>query len=475
MEIQGIGSASKITIDESALREFKSGLHGSLIRPGEGEYETARKVWNGMIDKKPALIVQPADEDDVLQAVNFGRDNGLLLAVRGGGHNVAGFGTCDGGLVIDLSRMKGMAVRLKDQTARAQGGLTWGEFDKATQAHALATTGGLVSTTGVAGFTLGGGIGWLMRKHGLAADNLLSAEVVTAQGQRLKASSQENADLFWGLRGGGGNFGVVTSFEFQLYPLGPNVLGGALFYPLEQAKELLAFYRQWAQTLPEELTSMAAFLTAPPEPFVPQALVGSKMIAIALCHAGQMEQGQALVGKLRQAFPAAIDLVGPIPYISLQSMFDASAPHGIRSYWKSEYLADLSDDFVEVVVDAARQSPSPFTAIHLQQLGGAIQHKSADETAFTHREAKYVMNIIGEWIDGSDQDAENTAWVRGLWQAVQPFATGAVYLNFMDNNEGPARIRAAYGESKFARLAALKKKYDPGNLFRLNQNIPPSQ
>ena len=471
---EGPGSASKIAVGESALREFKSGLHGALIRPGEGEYETARKVWNGMIDKKPALIVQPVDDEEVVRAVNFGREHGLLLAVRGGGHNVAGFGTCDGGLVIDLSRMKGITVELKGQTARAQGGLTWGEFDKATQVHGLATTGGLVSTTGVAGFTLGGGIGWLMRKYGLAADNLLSAEVVTAQGQRLKASPQENADLYWGLRGGGGNFGVVTSFEYQLYPLGPSVLGGALFYPLEQAQELLSIYRRWSQTLPEELTSMVAFLTAPPEPFVPQALVGSKMIAIALCYAGEVEQGQAWVKPLRLALSPAIDLVGPIPYTALQGMFDASAPRGIRSYWKSEYLADIPDDFVQVVVEYFGKTPSPFTAVHLQHLGGAIQRKSADETAFTHREAKYVMNIIGEWPEAS-RDIENTAWVRGLWQAVQPFASGAVYLNFMDNNEGEARIRAAYGEAKFARLAQLKKKYDPGNLFRLNQNIPPSQ
>jgi len=471
---EGTGSASKIAVGESALREFKSGLHGALIRPGEGEYETARKVWNGMIDKKPALIVQPVDDEEVVRAVNFGREHGLLLAVRGGGHNVAGFGTCDGGLVIDLSRMKGITVELKGQTARAQGGLTWGEFDKATQVHGLATTGGLVSTTGVAGFTLGGGIGWLMRKYGLAADNLLSAEVVTAQGQRLKASPQENADLYWGLRGGGGNFGVVTSFEYQLYPLGPSVLGGALFYPLEQAQELLSIYRRWSQTLPEELTSMVAFLTAPPEPFVPQALVGSKMIAIALCYAGEVEQGQAWVKPLRLALSPAIDLVGPIPYTALQGMFDASAPRGIRSYWKSEYLADIPDDFVQVVVEYFGKTPSPFTAVHLQHLGGAIQRKSADETAFTHREAKYVMNIIGEWPEAS-RDIENTAWVRGLWQAVQPFASGAVYLNFMDNNEGEARIRAAYGEAKFARLAQLKKKYDPGNLFRLNQNIPPSQ
>ena len=471
---EGPGSASKIAVGESALREFKSGLHGALIRPGEGEYETARKVWNGMIDKKPALIVQPVDDEEVVRAVNFGREHGLLLAVRGGGHNVAGFGTCDGGLVIDLSRMKGITVELKGQTARAQGGLTWGEFDKATQVHGLATTGGLVSTTGVAGFTLGGGIGWLMRKYGLAADNLLSAEVMTAQGQRLKASPQENADLYWGLRGGGGNFGVVTSFEYQLYPLGPSVLGGALFYPLEQAQELLSIYRRWSQTLPEELTSMVAFLTAPPEPFVPQALVGSKMIAIALCYAGEVEQGQAWVKPLRLALSPAIDLVGPIPYTALQGMFDASAPRGIRSYWKSEYLADIPDDFVQVVVEYFGKTPSPFTAVHLQHLGGAIQRKSADETAFTHREAKYVMNIIGEWPEAS-RDIENTAWVRGLWQAVQPFASGAVYLNFMDNNEGEARIRAAYGEAKFARLAQLKKKYDPGNLFRLNQNIPPSQ
>jgi FAD/FMN-containing dehydrogenase len=471
---QGIRSTSKTGLDETAVRRFKSALYGPLIRPGESEYDAARKVWNGMIDRRPALIAQPIDEDDVVMAVNFGREQGLLLAVRGGGHNVAGFGTCDGGLVIDLSRMKEIDVRLKDQTAWAQGGLTWREFDRATQAHGLATTGGLVSSTGIAGFTLGGGIGWLMRKYGLAADNLLSAEVITAQGQRLKAGPYENADLYWGLRGGGGNFGVVTSFEYQLYALGPIVLGGALFYPIEQASELLSFYRQWSQTLPDELTSLVAFLTAPPAPFVPKALVGSKMIAIALCFAGEVEQGQAWVKPLRAGIPAAIDLVGPIPYIALQSMFDASAPRGLRSYWKSEYLADIPADFVKVLADYAGKAPSPLTAVHLQHLGGAIQSKSADETAFSHRDASYVLNIIGGWLEAG-QDAKNIRWVRGLWQAVQPFATGAVYLNFMDNNEGEERIRAAYGEAKFARLAQLKKKYDPGNLFRLNQNIPPGR
>jgi len=472
MANQNIRSASKTELKEPAVRALKSKLYGLLIQPAESEYDTARKVWNGMIDKRPALIVQPIDEQDVVTAVNFAREQGLLLAVRGGGHNVAGFGTCDDGLVIDLSRMKEIDVRPKDQTVRAQGGLTWAEFDRATQVYGLATTGGLVSSTGMAGFTLGGGIGWLMRKYGLAADNLLSADVVTAQGQRLKASRYENADLFWGLRGGGGNFGVVTSFEFQLHPLGPSVLGGALFYPLAQAGELLSFYRQWGQSLPDELTSMAAFLTAPPEPFVPKALVGSKMIAIALCFAGQVEQGQAALQPLRAAIPAAIDLVGPIPYTSLQKMFDASAPRGIRSYWKSEYLADIPDDFVKVLVEYAGKAPSPFTAVHLQHLGGAIQHKAADETAFTHRDAHFVLNIIGEWMEAG-QDSENIAWVRGLWQAVKSYASGGVYLNFMDNNEGEARIRAAYGETKFARLVELKKKYDPGNLFRLNQNIPP--
>lgn len=469
---QVIKSNLNTPLDESSLLEFKSHLHGPLIRPGEPEYDAARKVWNGMIDKHPALIVQPVNGDDVVSAVNFGREHGLLVAVRGGGHNVAGFGTCDGGMVIDLAGMKRIEVNPKEQTARAQGGLTWGEFDQATQAHGLATTGGLVSTTGIAGFTLGGGIGWLMRKYGLAADNLLSAEMVTAQGQRLKVSPKENADLYWGLRGGGGNFGVVTSFEYQLYPVGPTVLGGALFYSLEQAKELLSFYRQWTQTLPEELTSMVVFLTAPPEPFVPQHLVGSKMVAVALCYAGVVEQGQALVKPLRDRIPPAIDLVGPIPYTVLQGMFDASAPRGIRSYWKSEYLSDLPDHFIQVVVDAAGNASSPFNAIHIQHLGGAIRQKSAEETAFTHRDAHYVLNMIGEWMDPG-QDAENIGWVRGLWQAVQPFATGAVYLNFMDNNEGEARVRSAYGASKFARLAELKKKYDPTNFFRLNQNIPP--
>jgi FAD/FMN-containing dehydrogenase len=301
---------------------------------------------------------------------------------------------------------------------------------------------------------------------------LLSAEVITADGRRLRASAQENSDLFWGLRGGGGNFGIAASFKFQLYPVGPVVWGGAVFYPIDQAKELLRFYREWTPTLPQELTSMVAFLTAPPEPFVPKDLVGTPMVAVALCYIGDNEHGKALVQPLRDALPPAIDLVGPLPYTAMQGMFDATAPTGIRSYWKSEYLKDIRDEAIDTIIAQARAVRSPFTAIHIQHLEGAIGKVPVDETAFTHREASYVLNIVGEWMDPAADEA-NIQWVRGLWQAVQPFSTGAVYLNFMDNNEGEGRIRAAYGPQKYARLAQLKKKYDPTNLFHLNQNIKP--
>jgi FAD/FMN-containing dehydrogenase len=453
------------------LATFKPELHGKLILPNDPEYDEARKVWNGMIDKHPALIARCADVDDVVCSVRFARNHDLLVAVRGGGHNVAGFGTCDGGMVIDLSLMKQIEVDTISRTARAQGGLTWGEFDKATQEHGLATTGGLVSTTGIAGFTLGGGIGWLMRKHGLALDNLLSVEIVTANGQRITVNENENAELFWGVRGGGGNFGIVTEFTYQLHLVGPNIFGGAIFHPLANARELLQFYRTWVSTLPDEMTTMVAFLTAPPAPFVPSHLQGTPMIAIALCHIGAMEQGAELAKPLLEFEPAAIDLLGPHPYIGLQGMFDASAPKGILSYWKSEYLRGLEDDVIDMLVEGAMNMRSPFSAMHIHHMEGAVNRAHTDATAFEHRDASFILNIIGEWMGPMESDS-HIAWVRETWQSAQPYATGAAYLNFLDRDD-TQRVKAAYGTEKYARLVALKNKYDPANLFHLNQNISP--
>lgn len=455
---------------DAAIETLKTTLHGRLILPTDVSYDDVRRVWNGMIDKHPALVVQCANEDDVIRTVRFARDSDLPLAVRGGGHSVAGFGTCDDGVVLDLSPMKTVRIDPVLRTARAQPGLTWGEFDEATQVHGLATTGGLVSTTGIAGFTLGGGIGWLMRKHGLALDNLVTVDIVTAAGEHLHASAAENADLFWGVRGGGGNFGVVTSFEYRLHAVGPDVFGGAIFHPIDRARELLSFYREWAPALPDEMTTMAAFLKAPPEPFVPQDLVGTHMVAIALCHAGPIEEGEKLVQPLRALAPAPIDLLGRLPYRALQGMFDATAPKGIHAYWKTEYLAGLDDRAIATLAEHAGRMRSPFSALHVHHVEGAVKRVPADETAFAHRDARYVLNIIGSWADPAESDA-HIGWTNAVWRSIEPSATGAVYLNFL-GAERQERVKAAYGE-KYERLLELKKKYDPTNVFHLNQNIRP--
>lgn len=456
----------------SALHDFSTALHGRLIRPTDAEYDSARRVWNGMIDRRPALIAQCADEQDVVQAVNFARTEKLLVAVRGGGHNVAGLGTCDGGLVIDLSPMHGVSVDPNARTARVQGGATWGAVDAAAQAHGLATTGGLVSTTGVAGLTLSGGIGWLMRKHGLTLDNLLAVELVTADGRQLRASAAENAELFWALRGGGGNFGIVTSFSFQLHPVGPIIYGGAMFYPVRQARELLAFYGRWAATLPDELTTMAVLLTAPPEPFMPPALVGTPMIAFPMCYLGAPERGAEIVTALRDFATPAVDVVGPMPYLVLQGMFDAGAPKGIMAYWKTEYLPALGEAAIRTLVEHAGGMGAPFTQVHIHHLGGAISRVPDDTTAAGHREIPFVINAVAAWMDPAETERQ-IGWSRGLAQAIRPYAAGPQYLNFL-GDEGAERVRAAYGEKTYERLAKVKRSYDPENLFRLNQNILPA-
>lgn len=452
------------------LSELRGNMKGVVILPGDTGYEDARKVWNGMIDKHPAAIARCTDEEDIMAAVKFAREGGMSVAVRGGGHNVAGFGTCEGGLVIDLSEMKKIEINQAASTASAQPGLTWAEFDKATQAQGLATTGGLVSTTGIAGFTLGGGIGWLVRKYGLTIDNLVSVEMVTADGKRVRASVSENPDLFWGVKGGGGNFGVVTRFEYSLHPVGPQVFGGAVFYPIERAEDVLEAYSRWTRNLPDELTTLVVFLTAPPAPFIPQPYQGTKMLAIALCYTGPGEEGAKLVSPLRELKPA-VDLLGPIPYVSLQSMFDAAAPRGINAYWKTSYLRELSGAGIATLAQQAFKFCSPFSQIHIHHLGGAVNRTRKDDSAFQNRDSPYVLNVTGFWMNPADAD-RNIAWVRETWNVVQPFSTGALYVNFL-GAEGDERVRAAYGSS-YPRLLELKRKYDPTNLFRLNQNINPT-
>jgi FAD/FMN-containing dehydrogenase len=457
-------------LGEATVRELRDELRGELVLAGDTGYDEARSVWNGMIDRRPAMIARCTGANDVIAAIRFARSEGLSVAVRGGGHNVAGNATCDGGVVIDLSPMKGVRVDADARTVRAQGGVTWGELDTETQAFGLATTGGLVTTTGIAGYTLGGGIGWLMRKHGLACDNLISADLVTADGQIVHASESENADLLWGLRGGGGNFGVVTEFEFRLHPVS-QVMGGMLAWPASAAPEVLRFWREWVADTPDELCTMAAFLYAPPEPFVPPEVVGSLIFAIACCHTDPEGSAEDDLQPLRDLGPA-VDVVGPIPYQALQGMFDASVPRGSRNYWRSGYADELSDDAIATIAGHAGTLPAPMGQLHVHQMGGALSRVPAGATAFGNRESGFLMNYIGLWHDSAEDEA-NIAWVRTASDAMEPYGTGARYVNFLAD-EGEAGVRSAYERETYIRLQGLKTRYDPTNVFRLNQNIKPA-
>jgi FAD/FMN-containing dehydrogenase len=458
-------------IDAAAIQEFRQGLRGALLGPSDEGYETIRRVWNGMIDRRPALIVRCAGVADIIDAITFARTHNLLVAVRGGGHNVTGNAVCDGGLMIDLSPMKGIQVDPVRRTVRAQAGVTWGEFDHETQAFGLATTGGQVSTTGIAGLTLGGGIGWLMRQCGAVVDNLLSVDLVTADGQLLTASGAENQDLFWGVRGGGGNFGIATAFEYRLHPIGPVLMGGMLLYPASEATPLLRFYREYMATAPDELMALVAFLSAPPAPFVPEQMHGAPMVAIGFCHTGSPEEGQQAADRLRAFGPPTVDLIGPMPYTALQQLFDPSVPFGLQVYLKSDHLAGLGDDVIDTVVTHAAGRTSPLSVVILFPLGGAIGRVGERETAFGHRDAAYDYVIYSMWTEPGESD-RHIHWTRDFAAAMQPFSVG-VYVNEM-GNEGEDRVRAAYNPETYARLVALKNKYDPTNLFRLNQNIKPT-
>ncbi len=450
-------------LDQAALRELQGRLGGEIVGPGDASYDESRRVWNAMVDRRPAVIVRCTRADDVVAAVSFAQRHQLLTAVRGGGHNVAGNAVCDGGLVIDLSGMKAIRVDAARRTARAEPGLTWGEFDKETQAFGLATTGGFVPSTGIAGLTLGGGLGFLMRRFGLACDNLLSAEIVTADGQLRSASATENADLFWAVRGGGGNFGVVTSFEYRLHAVGPTVLGGLLLHPLAQAKDALRFYREFTRTAPEELTTHFVSLTSPD---------GHPVVAFALCHCGPVEEGERVVRPLRAFGPPLADLVAPMPYTAVQGLGAPLFPSGRLNYWKSSFVRELSDGAMEALTAGFAAAPSPFSIVALEQLGGAVRRIPKDETAFGDRSSDYSVVITTAWTDPADSD-KNVGWARGLWAAMRPFAADSVYVNYLDGDED--RIREAYGSGTYERLAVLKKKYDPSNFFRLNQNIEPAR
>jgi FAD/FMN-containing dehydrogenase len=450
------------TLTKPAIERFGRELRGQLLRPGETGYDAARAVWNAMIDKRPAMIARCAGPADVIRSVNFARSHGLVLSARGGGHNVAGNAVCDGGLMIDLSPMRGIRVDARRRTARADGGCTWRDLDHETAAFGLATTGGIIPATGIGGLTLGGGLGWLMRKHGLSCDNLLSADVVLASGEMVTASVKENPDLFWGLRGGGGNFGVVTSFEYRLHPI-DRVLGGMIGHPLERAPEVLSFLREFTRTAPDELVCMAVLLTGPD---------GAKILAVVTCYCGPPEQGERVLRPLRQFGPPAADQIATIPYVQLQGLLEAGFPPGLQNYWKSSFLSGLSDEAIAVAIEAFRRIPSPSSAIAFEQLGGAMSRVGEDDTAFGHRGAPFNLLVVSSWSDPTD-NARHIAWTRALAEAMQPFSAGGVYVNYLgqEADEGRDRIRAAYGPAKYERLIALKKRYDPGNLFRINQNI----
>jgi FAD/FMN-containing dehydrogenase len=463
---------SPTVLGDATVAELAEAVRGEVIRPGDEGYDEARAIWNGAHDRRPALILRCAGVSDVIRGVEFARSQDLLLAVRGGKHSIPGFSTCDDGMVLDLSPMQAVRVDPAAGTARAEAGVTWGVFDHETQAHGLATTGGLVSTTGVAGFTLGGGIGWLMRKHGLTCDNLLAADVVTADGRLLRASADENADLFWGLRGGGGNFGVATSFEYSVHPVGPTVTGGAIFYPGERAAEILRFYREWVKDLPDELTSLANLLTCPPAPFLPEEWHGKPLVAIIPVHCGSLEDGERAVRPLRGLGEPVADLLGPIPYVAMQSLIDPLWGPGAHSYMKAGWMGGLDDAAIDTLVRFRDQVTSPKTEIHVHHMGGAVARIPADATAFGDRGAPFLLNVLASTFTADGYD-DAVGWAQDLYGAMAPALTGGTYVNFL-SNEGEERVRDAYGQDKYERLVALKDAYDPTNLFRLNQNIAPS-
>ena len=454
------------------LERLRDSIHGPVIAPDDEGYDAARAIWNGAIDRRPACIARCTGVADVVAAVRFARERELLVAVRSGGHGVGGHALCDDGLVIDLSPMKGIRVDPAARIARAEAGVLWGELDRETQLHALATVGGIVTHTGIAGLTLGGGIGWLMRKHGATVDNLLSVDLVTAEGGLVTASADEHPDLFWGIRGGGGNFGVVTSLEYRLHPVGPIVLAGPIFHPLEDAREMLAFYREFIAAAPDELTTIFELSVAPPAPFLPEDVHGKPIVMVGACYAGAPEDGIEVVRPLKEFGNPLVDLLEPKLYTALQSMFDPSVPHGWHRYWKSVELPALTDDVIDTLVEHASAQTSPKSYCIVFQLGGALARAREDETAFSQRDATYNVNINAVWTEDDPEGERHVAWARDFFSAMQPHAGGRVYVNFL-GDEGAKRVRQAYGDRQYERLVELKRAYDPTNFFRLNQNIEP--
>ena len=453
----------------STVEELRAEVRGQLVAPDDPEYDEARAVYNAMIDRRPAAVVRAAGVPDVVAAVGHARENGLSVAVRGGGHSVPGFGTVDDGVVIDLFGMREVTVDAGARTARAQGGTTWGVFNDATNAHGLATTGGIISTTGVGGLTLGGGIGYLSRGVGLSCDNLLAAEVVTADGRTLTASERENEDLFWALRGGGGNFGVVTSFEFQLHPVA-EIYGGPMFFEVSDAPDVLRWYREFIVDAPEEFGGFPAWQIAPPLPFIPEDRHGDTFLAFVGCWAGPIGQGEKMLQPLHDIAPVVAEHVGPMPYPALNSAFDGLVPPGLQHYWKANFVKELTDDAIAAHVKHGPQIPVVNSTVHIYPINGACHRVAPDATAFAYRDATFATVIAGMWPDPSDNEA-NTAWVRDYYDATAPLSEPGGYVNFMAGDD-QARVRDNY-RGNYDRLVAVKRTYDPDNLFRVNQNIAP--
>lgn len=455
--------AAQPVFGPATLAEFRAQLGGAALAPGDPGYDDARRVWNGMVDRRPALIARCANTADVVAAVNFARAHGLGVAVRGGGHSAAGLAVADGALVVDLTPMRRVDVDPAARVARAQGGATWADFDQATAAHGLASTGGAISTTGIGGLTLGGGIGWLMRRHGLACDHLIGAEVVTADGRVVRTSETENPELLWGLRGGGGNFGVVTEFTFRLHPIG-QILGGMIIHPIARAPEALRAYRAFTASAPDEVSAFAGLMTTPD---------GMRVMAVIMGYAGDdLAAGERVLAPLRSFGPPLADMVQPMPYTALQTMLDEGFPAGLPVYWRSHFLKDIPDDLLDTLCDRFAGVTSPLSALLIEHLGGAVARVPRDATAFDHRDARYNLAIIARWPDPA-LAAPSIAWTRGVWDATAPHALG-VYVNYLGVGESDERVRAAYGPAKYDRLAKLKARYDPDNAFRFNQNIKPA-
>jgi FAD/FMN-containing dehydrogenase len=449
--------------------QLRQQVRGDVIDPSDEAYEEARKVYNAMIDRRPAVVVRPVNAGDVIAAVNFARENGIDLAIRGGGHGVPGFGTCDDGVVVDLSRMKGVRVDPAKRTAQAEGGATWGDFNAATHAFGLATTGGIISTTGVSGLTLGGGIGYLARGLGLSCDNLISADVVTADGRFLVANENVNADLFWALRGGGGNFGVVTSLEYKLEPI-KDIYGGPMLFELDDAGDILRFYREFIADAPEEFGGFPAWQIAPPLPFIPEERHGETFLAFVACWAGPLDEGEAMLKPLHDVAPVVAEHVGPMPYPALNAAFDPLVPPGLQHYWKANFVKELTDDAIEAHLAHGPKVPVVNSTVHIYPINGACHRMAPDGTAFAYRDANFATVIAGMWPDPAANKA-NITWVRDYYAATAPLSEEGGYINFMSEDD-QSRIKANY-KGNYDRLVDVKKKYDPDNLFHLNQNIKP--